>query len=418
LVHVALDVSPKGFPQDLISFERMRVLALVLVAAFVPLLHAQSAMAPKDLDNFNAAFDKFKGDKLDCGVHPLPVFLDFTFRFEVRFIVDCPLRSFGGTATEFRTLLRVSPAAGKPVILGDQFDIPAAPPGFKFQEHRLFRAEMEIEFSGAFAVGEGEYEVELLAFDKARHVYRHSWKVKAWPHGDENKAEIPIQAGTVAPLDSLPFAASPARDSAALRLTLLLNAAPMNRNALKLRAWDRAFLLGSLASLLHQFPNASVRLVAFNLDQQQEIFRQEQFNESTLPALSAALRSLELGAVSYHTLERTTGWAELLANLVQQQSSIDPASNAVIFLGPNGQPDRKVPREMLTPQSGALPRVFYFEYFPRFGYEFPDAIHNLTNALKGRVFKLHSPGDLAENIQKMQKELDREFGASSRQPAQ
>ena len=388
----------------------MRVSPLVLAAAFVSSLSAQSAIQPKDIDHFNTIFDRVQGDKLDCDVQTFPVFLDFSFRFEVRFIVACSLGQFGGQATPFGMLIRVSPAHAKPVLLGDQAVVPAAPPTF----HNLRHLKAKVEASGAFAVGEGEYRVEFLAFD-SRRMFRHSWKAKASPHGDENKADISMQPGQVSALDSLPLPAAAGRDSAHLRLTLLLHAAPMNRFSRKLRAWDRAFLLGALTSLLHEFPNASFRLVAFNLDQQQEIFREEHVDPSTLPQLSDALWRLELGTVSYRTLGRANGWSELLANLIKRESSGDAGSNAIIFLGPNGQPDQKASPLALNPGSSTRPRVFYFEYYPRLGEEFPDAIHYLTTELNGRVFKVHTPGELAVNIQKLQKELDQQFGAARHQ---
>jgi hypothetical protein len=113
-----------------------------------------------------------------------------------------------------------------------------------------------------------------------------------------------------------------------------------------------------------------------------------------------------LGTVSYHTIEQQQGWAELLAKLVADEMAAKPPANAIVFLGPATRLYQKVPRPMLNYGPDGGPKIFYFEYFPRQGSDFPDAIHHLTSAFKGKVFKLHSPGELAENIRKMQKDLE------------
>ena len=41
-----------------------------------------------------------------------------------------------------------------------------------------------------------------------------------------------------------------------MRLTILLDAAPVDPRSLKLRAWDRTFLLDSVASVLREIPAA------------------------------------------------------------------------------------------------------------------------------------------------------------------
>jgi hypothetical protein len=63
---------------------------------------------------------------------------------------------------------------------------------------------------------------------------------------------------------------------------------------------------------------------------------------------------------------------------------------------------------LLRPPKNIGSRLFYFEYFPYRGAEFPDAIQHLTRELAGTVLKIHSPGDWAEAIQKMQRKIEQE----------
>jgi hypothetical protein len=104
-------------------------------------------------------------------------------------------------------------------------------------------------------------------------------------------------------------------------------------------------------------------------------------------------------------VEHRQGWAELLSGLLAGEMAAKPPADAIVFLGPTTRLYQKMPAGMLNYRPETGPKIFYFEYFPRRGSEFPDAIHRLTSAVKGRVFRLHSPGELAENIRKMQKDL-------------
>jgi hypothetical protein len=379
--------------------------ALITLALLFTSARAQSLLKPADAQKVDQAINQgLKGDPLSCHAEPFRPFLDFAFRFEIGYIVRCPLKQFGGEETVLDAVVRVRPAHGAAVILGDFYRIPAITPALK-STINLKRLHNEIEFSGVFTAGVGEYPVDLVVADDHHRIYRHSWSSKAVPHGDERKAAVAMPPDTVAALRLPSWHANRARKTSGLRLTVLLDASPINPYALKLRAWDWAFLLDSLSSLLNEIPFTFVRIVAFNLDQQREIFRQEQLDRSTFRKLSGALRKLELGTVSYRAVAKRDGWAELLSTLLAGEMAAQPAADAIVFLGPTVRLYRKMPAGMLnfSPDSG--PKLFYFEYFPQRGSEFPDAIHHLTSAAKGKVFRLHSPGELAENIRKMQKDL-------------
>jgi hypothetical protein len=173
--------------------------------------------------------------------------------------------------------------------------------------------------------------------------------------------------------------------------------------------------MASLAGLLQQTPCASVRLIAFSLQQQREIFRQDHFDASGFLKLSQAIGDLELGTISVHTLQNRLGWVDLLARLSNQEVTAADLSDVVIFLGPATMLDHKVPPENLKPRETSNPRFFYFEYYPQWrgGSEFPDSIEHLTKARQGTIFKIHSPGEWAQAIQKML----RQQKAGSEKPA-
>jgi hypothetical protein len=371
-------------------------------------LWAQWPLRQAEAEKVNRFFDSgFQGDELKCDVRVLKPFLDFTFRFETGFIVTCPMKQFEGKETPLVFYLRIRSASAPPVLLGDLLRVPALPAQFSSKVD-MARFKGSAEFSGVFATGEGLYNVEFLIADGRRRHFVKRWVTKAATHGSESKAPLALKPGIAVSAAIPPWRELPEAKDSGSRVTVLLNAAPLNPRALRLRAWDRTFLLDSLSSLVQHLPTNSIRLVAFNLDQQRLIFEQDNFDRVGFRKLAQALSDLELGTVSYRNLQNRSGAFELLAKLINQETAHPgkQSASAVLFLGPNLHIETKIPREMLSGCEGGNPPVFYFEYYPRYGDgDFPDSIHHLTNACNGTVFKLHSPADFGSAITKLQKKL-------------
>ncbi len=370
----------------------------LLARAQSPLSSGETRSADRALDN------ESKRTGLSCYVDPMKPFLDFAFRFEVGYVVHCPLREFEGKAGTLVSYLRVRPAGDIPVILGEGYRLPPMPPEMRLRID-MRRFNTEIEFSGVFAVGEGEYPVELVLADDHNRYCERRWSVKAFRRGGDQAIPISMKPNTAAPVAVPRFEREISGNRRSARVTVLLDAAPIKPSAFNLRAWDRAFLLDSLSSLLRKLPCDSVRLIAFNLEQQREVFRRDRFNGDAFPELAQALEDLELGTVPYRVLERQQGWSQLLASLSNDQVSAEEPPDAVIFLGPRTRVARRVPEDMLKPAKGNGPQFFYIEYFSTWGDEFPDTIDYLTSARNGTIFKIHSPGDLAQAIRKIQQQL-------------
>jgi hypothetical protein len=71
-----------------------------------------------------------------------------------------------------------------------------------------------------------------------------------------------------------------------------------------LRSWDRTLPLESLYSLVRQTPCKSLRVVAFNLEQQREIFHRDPFDAAGFPRLSESLSELATATLSVEACER------------------------------------------------------------------------------------------------------------------
>jgi hypothetical protein len=170
-----------------------------------------------------------------------------------------------------------------------------------------------------------------------------------------------------------------------------------------LRVWDRDFLLGSLTSLLQQIPCESVRLVAFNLDQTREVFRQDHFDKAGFQSLAQTLQDFELEGIPTQTPQQPKGWADFLMELGKREAAAQDASDIVIFLGPATYMQNSAPSETFKPLGKRCPQFFYFEYFPLWESraEYTDSIEPFIKVCGGSVFKLQSPYDFAQDIYKM-----------------
>jgi hypothetical protein len=351
-----------------------------------------------------------RDEKLDCHIRPQPPFLDFAFRFEAGFTVDCPQKIFGGEAGWVASFVRVTPvktpAKGQPAVLGEGFSIPAASPEIR-KRNDLRKINSHFQFSGVFAVGEGDYSVAALVGDNRGRSVQKEWSIHARRSRAERSVQVTMAPATVVALSPKPWNGERGDSHSLSRLTIILDAAPMNHYALKLRAWDRALLLDSLSSVLTQTRSRSVRLVAMNLDQQREIFRDDDFGEKAWPQLSARLRDLELGTVSYRVLGRERGWSDLLLGILAREIDSAAPSDAVVFLGPTARISEKIPTELVPRRKADKPEFFYIEYYPYWlrGREYPDALAHVTHALGGQILKIHSPGELAAALKKIEEQL-------------
>jgi hypothetical protein len=360
----------------------------------VPLTAAEGEKVERVLERDHS------GAPLQCFIQPQAPLLDFAFHFDVGYIISCPLRVFGGRATAILAFTRVTPEGGKPMFLGESYRLPGISP-----EQAAATANSKLkgraEASGGFTVGEGRYDVDALLIDQGTgQRYRKHWRVHVARRRSQRAVPVAVPPATVLPLAFQPWQGKLDTSGKGLRLAIWLNAAPMNPRAQKLRAWDRAASLFLLSTLLGQIPCASVRLIAFNLDQQREVFRQEDFDGAGFMKLQEALRTLELGTVSYRVLQQRSGWLDMLADLANREMTTRDPSDVVLILGPPVRYYAGIPRETLRARETPNPRFCYFQYFP--GYRrSPDTLHQLTKRLGGTVYEIYSAADLARAIQKM-----------------
>ena len=360
-----------------------------------PLSPAETAEVNRVLDHEPAS------ERLGCSIERKDPSLDFEFRFTAGFTVECPLKVFEGRKSAVNMFVRVTPQGGVSVVLGGTRNLPAAPAEMAAGADPR-KLNTDLEFSGAFTVGEGRYRVEVLAVDDRHRTCRKEWGANFVRRHAVAASPAILEANAVAPADFVPWDGRLRTAGESVRLTVLLDVAPINPREATLRAWDRLLLLDSLSSLLREVPCKSVRLVAFNLDQDREVYRNSQFRGAgEFDDLNKAMQELELGTVSYNVLQQQQGWVQMLWNLANVELRADDPSDAVIILGPATRTRMRIEKAKLQPRETANPQFFYFEYSNLLGNPFPDSMGTLTKALGGKALIFHSPQELAQDIQKM-----------------
>ncbi|HZS52760.1 MAG TPA: hypothetical protein VFA65_00045 [Bryobacteraceae bacterium] len=408
--------------------QRILVLAVLAVSA-----SGQFQIAPERSKRLELALDEALATQtLPCDAEPTRPFLDFAFRFEIGYLVHCPLKEFGGVETPIAAYIRVQPADGTPAWFSESYRIPGIPSDLR-SKFNLQRDRKDVEFSGVIASGEGEYSVELVVVDKQHRLFHRRWKTKVYAHGSETKAPVSIQPNTVEAL-TFPAWEHPVSERNLNRLAVLIDAVPMRADSTRLRAWDRAFLIEALSSVLKLLPSNSVRLVAFNLDQQREVFRSDDFNSHEEQRFSRALDELQLGKVSYQVLQQSQNVSSMLLELLENEVKAKDAADAIVVLGPTNRVSDKIPPELAASRRPGSPPIFYLKYSPistgRFRMpfstimgmredfthdlanlevggngEFPDIVQRAAALHDGVTINLHSPADLADALRKIHRKL-------------
>lgn len=373
-------------------------LALLTTLGLVAATKAQDLVPAQESGVVSRLMDsKAKENTLKCNVFTWQPFLDFSFHYVAGFESYFSLEQFapGEKLVEY---IRVTPEGNEPVLLAKSFEAPTIPANTAGR----FDPKIISALGGWFAVGEGQYTVELLVLGKRSHSFYKRWKIRTPKHGSES-VPLALSPLAVQPRDTPSWDGK--IDSSGLRLTVLLDTTTGRPSASKLAPWEQALLLQTLVSLLKHVPCRSVKVVAFNLDQQSEVFRHESLDPSGFDTLVGRLENLQLATVPLQALSRTA-WSKFLVSLVQEQVSSNNPADAVVFVGSNMHFADKVVTPLRLNEStlSQLPRFFYFEYY-RSQVRFPDAIDYLTRSLHGEVFRFDSAEQLGVAIQKMLEQI-------------
>jgi hypothetical protein len=374
----------------------MRPLAIALLLASA--CAAQVIVDPARFGSVVKALERQADEKpLRCEVTPIKPSLNFGFRFQAGYVAHVPMNQYSGPGHGWAMLTRITPESGgrQPVYLASRVGLPPIP-----------KTKVDVEVGGGYLLGEGRYDVNWALLDDTGRICRGSWRVNAKLGRRERQVKLAMPPDTVADftLRGRSEGKRGADDAAPIRLTVLLNAAPLSALRTRLRANDRVILLGLLSSLLERVPARSVRLVVFNLDQRETLLRQDAFAPHALDRVAQSLNGLELGRVDYHVLQNPHGHLDFLAGLMNQELRAEAPSDVVVILGPETRYGDKLPPAALEEPYGAVPQFFnlQFKAYTRAGPSLPDSISLATAKLKGKTLVIRTPADFARAIEQIE----------------
>jgi hypothetical protein len=328
---------------------------------------------------------------IPCTVQPVKPVLGFDLKFHAGYDVTVPLKELAGGENHLTMVFRVYPE-NKPdeaAYFSQRWNVPA------IDEDAGGNANL----AGIFDVGEGKYHVDWLMRDRAERVCSHSWDAEASLPPKDKQMALDIAAGVVQPVETEPFKQEPTVERASaenLTVKVVVNFAPQDSLSAALQPIDTNALLSILRSIARDPHIAKFSIVAFNMQEQRIIYRQDASNQIDFPALGEALRSLNLGTVDVKRLSQKHGDTEFLASFLTQEI-VDPkeAPDAVIIAGPKVSTEGNLPQDAFR-QAGDLKfPVFYMNYNlnPTVN-PWRDAIGAAVKTLKGAEFTISRPRDL------------------------
>ncbi len=374
--------------------------ALILAVAACTAAPAQSIVNPNRLRGAVAQLDAPPAGErpMRCEVSPIKPTLNFSFRYQAGYMVTVPLNQYLGSGHKWNTLTRITPEGGerKPVYLWSHFALPEVP-----------KTNVDARVGGGYLLGEGAYIVRWMMVDDSGRVCRKNWRVDVHLSHADSRVKVAMPPDSVWEIGlrgsrTLPEGTD---DATRLRLTIFLHTAPLFPRRTRMRPNDMVTLMSTVSSLLERVPARSVRLVLFNLEQQKELYRRDDFELRDMAQVSRAMTDIELGLVDFQVLQNKRGHVDLLTELVNRELEAQPASDVVLFLGPETRFFDRVPQASLEKPAGSGQQFFYFQIVPfvRQTATPTDTIKSALSRLGGKTILIHTPGEFAKAIERLEK---------------
>jgi len=353
---------------------------------------------------------------LPCTVTPVKPTLGFDLRFHAGYEVSIPLKDLAGSEDLLTMIFRVTPSEHKddPVYFSQRLSVPA------IEENAKGSAYLE----GAFDVGEGTYHVDFLMRDRSERVCSFFWDAEAELPPKDKQLLLMMAPETVEAADREPFKDEPPvereADSGPLNVKVIVNFAPQNSRSTTLQPLDTNALVSILKSIAREPRIRKFSIVAFNIQEQRVVYRQENTDQINFPALGEALNSLNLGTVDLKRLSQKHGETEFLTGLLTDEvNNAKDHPDAVIFAGPKVMLDEGVPQESLNQLADVDYPVFYmnFNTNPQ-ANPWRDAIGNAVKHLKGYEYTISRPRDLWYAWTEIMSRIMKVHGGKSNPPSQ
>jgi hypothetical protein len=353
--------------------------------------------------------------ELPCTVTPSKPALGFDLKFHAGYQVSVPLKELAGTQNTLNIVFRVTPD-GHP-----------EDPAYFTQHLRVPPIEEDSKgdayLQGAFDIGEGSYHIDWLMRDRTERVCSSNWDSDAALGAKDRPMSLAIAPEAIQRAGGEDFAEEPPVQRASieppLNIKVLVNFAPQNSLSAALQPLDTTALVSILRTIARDPRIAKFSIVAFNMQEQKVIYRQEGASRIDFPALGSALNTLNLGTVDLKRLSDKHGDTDFLTTLVRKEMTPDPQDHpdAVVFAGPKILLDANPPEEALKDASDVDFPVFYMNYNlnPQ-AVPWKDAISHTVHFFRGYEYTITRPRDLwfavSEMVSKIVKTRNGRAGSS------
>ena len=323
--------------------------------------------------------------------------LGFDLRFHSGYDVTLPMRELAGSENLLSILFRVAPSDHKDdyMYFTQRIRVPEVADD----------AKGDAFLQGFFDVGEGNYHVDLLMRDRAERVCSFSWDTEAALPAKEKQIQMELTAGNIAGAEGDQFKSDGEiqRVGDPVNVKILMNFAPQNPTARAMRPVDTTALV-SILRQIDKHPNiGKLSLIAFNMQEQRIIYRQDGANRIDFPALGKAVNDVKLGTVSVEQLAKKNSEAEFLVELIKAELATEQKPDAAVFAGPKVMLENNPSKEALQePASEMTFPVFYMNYNlnPQ-QIPWTDAIGRAVKLFKGTEYTISRPRDLWNSVTEM-----------------
>jgi hypothetical protein len=335
--------------------------------------------------------------ELKCHLHRREPVLDFEFRFYAPFWIEIPLRRLHGGGQRLSTTAIVRPVSvegAEAVRIEDTYELAkAVPKGIGGNA----------ELNGAFALGEGRYEIDWKIEDEAGRSCELSWRLEAKLSKRHRHVNLSVKPGEVTQAGVYLFRPErPARTSGSgLRIKLLMNLDIRTRRRSRVQLWRYAPMISGLRVMSRHEDLSEFGVVAFSLEDQRVLHRQGLSRRIDFPELGDAIESLNPATVEFNTLRKGSDLAFLDTLLADELSDTEQV-DAIVFVGADDRFGKRVSPETLEQIRARGIPVFHFNSTY---YLWRGAIGNAVRSLGGKEYKVRQPHELARAVEELVGEI-------------
>ena len=331
--------------------------------------------------------------ELPCTVTPSKPTLGFDLKFHAGYQVSVPLKELAGRDNGLSIVFRVAPDGRRdePAYFTQHLRVPP------IEED----AKGDAYLQGAFDVGEGAYHIDWLMRDRTERVCSFNWDSEANLGTKDRPMSLAIAPEAIQRAAGEEFTEEPPVQRTStdppLNVKVLVNFAPQNSLSPALQPLDTTALVSILRTISRDPRIGKFSLVAFNMQEQKVIYRQDGASRIDFPALGIALNTLTLGTVDLKRLGDKHGDTDFLTGLVRKEMTPVPQDHpdALVFAGPKILLDANPPEEALKDATDIDFPVFYMNYNlnPQ-AVPWKDAISHTVHFFRGYEYTISRPRDL------------------------